>query len=190
MRLILASTSRYRRELLQRLRLPFDCVSPGIDEVQQAAESVESMTARLAEAKARAVASRHPDALVIGCDQAASLAGRALGKPHGRERAIEQLQACSGLPVTFHTAICLRAPNGGESGAMDTTRVLFRALLRDEVERYVDAEQPFDCAGSFKCEGLGISLFERIDSEDPTGLIGLPLIALCRLLREAGFALP
>lgn len=188
--LILASTSRYRRALLERLRLPFRCVAPEVEEVQLAGESVESMSARLARAKALAVAARHPGALVIGSDQAASLAGRALGKPGERDRAIEQLARCSGQRVIFHTAVCLIGPGKREAGAMDTTVVRFRRLERSEIERYVDAESPLDCAGSFKCEGLGISLFEGVDSEDPTALVGLPLIALCRLLREAGIALP
>jgi septum formation protein len=188
--IILASTSRYRRALLERLRLPFSCVAPQVEESQHAGESVESMVARLAEDKATAVALRHPQAVVIGADQSASLGGRALGKPGDRDRAVEQLAHCSGQQVQFHTAVCLRGPHGLELGAMDTTVVRFRDLSNDEIARYVDAESPLDCAGSFKCEGLGISLFEGIDSEDPTALVGLPLIALCRLLREAGIALP
>ncbi|MCK7594822.1 Maf family protein [Pseudomarimonas salicorniae] len=188
--LILASTSSYRRELLQRLRLPFRCERPQVEEAQQANETVESMVARLARAKAAEVASRHPEALVIGSDQAASLGGRALGKPGGRDRAIEQLMQCSGRPVEFHTAVCLLGPGGLEFAAMDTTRVRFRTLEAEAIARYVEAEQPFDCAGSFKCEGLGICLFEGLDSEDPTALVGLPLIALCKLLRRAGVELP
>lgn len=188
--LVLASTSPYRRALLQRLRLPFRCVAPTVEEAQQARESVESMVARLARAKALAVAREHPQALVIGADQAASLGGRGLGKPGDRERAIEQLLHCSGQRVVFHTAICLHAPDGIERGAMDTTVVRFRELSEPEIVRYVEAESPLDCAGSFKCEGLGISLFEGIDSEDPTALVGLPLIALCRLLRETGVEVP
>ena len=188
--LILASTSRYRRALLERLNLPFRCVAPQVEETQHAGESVESMVARLARDKAMAVSRLHPDALVIGADQAASLGGRALGKPGERDRAIEQLLHCAGQRVVFHTAVCLHGPDGIERGALDTTVVRFRQLSEAEICRYVDAESPLDCAGSFKCEGLGISLFEGIDSEDPTALVGLPLIALCRLLREAGFALP
>lgn len=188
--LILASTSRYRRALLERLNLAFRCVAPQTDEVQLAGESVESMVARLAREKALAVFRQHPQALVIGADQAASLGGRALGKPGDRERAIEQLLHCAGQRVVFHTAVCVHAPDGTERGALDTTVVRFRPLAEAEIIRYVDAESPFDCAGSFKCEGLGISLFEGIDSEDPTALVGLPLIALCRLLRESGIALP
>jgi len=190
-RLLLASTSKYRRELLGRLRRPFDCVAPQVDEDPLAGESVESMTARLAVAKARAVAKKaQPGAIVIGSDQAASLGGRMLGKPGGRERAIEQLLLCSGQSVSFHTAVCVIDAQGRELADLDTTVVRFRALSDAEVARYIDAEQPFDCAGSFKCEGLGITLFEAIDSSDPTALIGLPLIRLCGLLRQAGIALP
>jgi septum formation protein len=189
-RLLLASTSRYRRALLQRLRLPFEVAAPAVDEAQEAGESVESMVARLALAKARAVARQHPDAWVIGADQAASLGGRALGKPGERDRAIEQLGRCAGQAVHFFTAVSLAGPGGQESGHLDETVVHFRALAGDEIVRYVDAESPLDCAGSFKCEGLGITLFDAIRSEDPTALVGLPLIGLARLLREAGIALP
>lgn len=188
--IILASTSVYRQQLLGRLALEYSCASPQIEEIQRAGESVESMVARLARDKAAAIARQQPEALVIGSDQAASLGGRALGKPGDRERAIEQLLHCSGQRVQFHTAVCLLGPQGAERGALDTTTVRFRTLDDAEIRRYVDIESPLDCAGSFKCEGLGISLFEGIDSEDPTALVGLPLIALCRLLREAGVALP
>lgn len=188
--LLLASTSRYRRALLQRLRLPFDAVAPQVDEAQHAGESVESMVARLALAKAHSVAVQHPGHWVIGSDQAASFGGRALGKPGDRDRAIEQLLRCAGQAVQFFTAIALLGPEHQESGHLDITTVRFRALDLGEIERYVDAESPLDCAGSFKCEGLGISLFDGIDSSDPTALVGLPLIGLARLLREAGFALP
>jgi septum formation protein len=189
-RLLLASTSRYRRALLERLRLPFDCIAPAIEETQQAGETPESMACRLAEAKARAVAVHHPGALVLGSDQAASLAGRVLGKPGSRERAHAQLAACSGLDVVFHTAVCLIDPHGDARGALDTTRVRFRVLDDAAIGRYLEAESPFDCAGSFKAEAYGITLFERIDSEDPTALIGLPLIRTATLLREAGLQLP
>jgi septum formation protein len=189
-RLLLASTSRYRRTLLERLRLPFEAVSPGIEETQMAGETPESMACRLAQAKARAVADLHPGTLVLGSDQAASLAGRVLGKPGSRERAHAQLAACSGLDVVFHTAVCLIDAAGDAHGALDTTRVRFRALDDAAIERYLDAESPFDCAGSFKAEAYGITLFERIDSEDPTALIGLPLIRTAALLREAGLQLP
>ena len=188
--LLLASTSRYRRALLQRLRVPFDCVDPAIDESQHAGETPESMACRLAEAKARAVARQAPGVLVLGADQTASLHGRALGKPGSRPRAHAQLAACSGLEVVFHTAVCLIDRDGEASGALDTTRVRFRPLDDAAIERYLDAEEPLDCAGSFKAEGYGITLFERIDSEDPTALIGLPLIRTAALLRRAGLALP
>ena len=188
--LILASTSPYRRELLGRLRLPFDCTRPDVDETPLRAENPAQLVRRLARAKAEAVAARHPDdAWVIGSDQAAEIEGQILGKPGGRQAAIAQLTAMSGRTVRFHTAVSLhRGPHTLE--ALDLTQVRFRRLSAAEIERYVDAEQPFDCAGSFKCEGLGISLFEAIESHDPTALIGMPLIALAGLLREAGYAVP
>jgi septum formation protein len=188
--LLLASTSRYRRELLARLGLPFDCVAPDVDESQHGGETAESTACRLASAKARAVAEQMPGALVIGADQTASLSGRVLGKPGSRDRAREQLAACSGQLVLFHTAVSVLGPDGREDGALDTTVVQFRQLAGDEIDRYLDAEQPYDCAGSFKAEALGICLFERIDSQDPTALIGLPLIRTAALLRAAGFRLP
>ncbi|MBD8524794.1 Maf family protein [Pseudomarimonas arenosa] len=190
MQLILASTSRYRRELLERLRLPFSCIPPEVDEARLPGESISAMTLRLAQAKAEAVADMQPQSWVIGSDQSASLDDQALGKPGTMERAVEQLLGCSGREVHFFTALVVA--RHGESGFthLDTTVVRFRQLSRTEVERYVQAEQPLDCAGSFKCEGLGISLFEAIDTQDPTALTGLPLIALSRLLRTAGFQLP
>jgi septum formation protein len=188
--LLLASTSPYRRVLLERLRLPFDCVAPAIEETQLGGENPESMACRLAQAKAKAVAARHPGSLVLGSDQSASLSGRVLGKPGSRERAHAQLAACSGLDVVFHTAVCLIDRHGDAHGALDTTRVRFRVLDDAAIERYLDAESPLDCAGSFKAEAYGITLFERIDSEDPTALIGLPLIRTAALLREAGLQLP
>ena len=187
--LILASTSRYRRELLQRLRLPFECASPQVDEAPLPGEPPSQLAVRLARAKAAAVAARHPEAWVIGSDQVADLDGRLLGKPGGRQAAIAQLAAMSGRELHFHTAVCLRR-GGHEQVATDLTRVRLRLLSTTEIERYVDAEQPFDCAGSFKCEGLGIVLFEAIESRDPTALVGLPLIALAGLLRQAGYPLP
>ena len=187
--LVLASTSPYRRELLQRLRLPFECARPEVDETPLPGEEVAPLVRRLAAAKAGAVAEARPGDWVVGSDQAAELDGRILGKPGGREGAIAQLASMSGRVVRFHTGVCLHGP-GGVFAACDVTRVHFRTLARDEIERYVDAEQPFDCAGSFKCEGLGITLFEAIESHDPTGLVGLPLIALAGLLRKAGYALP
>ena len=187
--LILASTSPYRRDLLQRLRLPFETARPEVDETPLRGESPGQLVRRLARAKADAVAARHPGAWVIGSDQAADLDGRILGKPGGREAALAQLAAMGGRSVQFHTAVCLRRGDH-ELAAVDTTRVRFRALAAAEIERYVGAEQPFDCAGSFKCEGLGIALFEAIETHDPTALVGLPLIALAGLLRQAGYAVP
>ncbi len=190
-RLILASTSLYRRELLERLRLPFEMAHPEVDEVPRPTESPRALAVRLAQAKACAVARLQPDdAWALGSDQVAELDGQPLGKPGGRDAAIAQLQAMRGNGVRFHTALCLAHPDGRRFAGIDLTHVHFRALDDAEIARYVDAEQPFDCAGSFKSEGLGITLFERIDNQDPTALVGLPLIAACRLLRQAGFVLP
>lgn len=188
--LVLGSTSPYRRELLARLRLPFTVDRPEVDETPLPDEAPAALAVRLAEAKARAVASRHPQAWVIGSDQVAELDGRPLGKPGDRANALAQLERASGRTVPFHTAFCLLGPGGGTLGHRDRTEVRFRTLARAEVERYVDAERPFDCAGAFKCEGLGIALFESIRSEDPTALVGLPLIALAAALRGAGYPLP
>ncbi|MEN1940952.1 Maf family nucleotide pyrophosphatase [Luteimonas sp. MJ246] len=187
--LVLASTSPYRRELLARLGLPFGTVRPEVDETPLAGETPSVLALRLAGAKARAVAALHPAARVIGSDQVADFNGLALGKPGGREAAIAQLQAMSGHAVAFRTAVAL-ASAGGVATALDTTLVRFRRLGLHEIERYVDREQPFDCAGSFKSEGLGIVLFEAIESRDPTALVGLPLLDTVRLLRESGLSLP
>lgn len=187
--LVLASTSPYRRALLERLRIEFAVARPEVDESPWPGEAPKALAARLAVAKASAIADRCPGAWVIGSDQVAELAGTALGKSGGRAAAIAQLQAMSGREVAFHTALCLKR-NDAALAALDTTRVRFRQLAIAEIERYVDAEQPFDCAGSFKVEGLGIALFEAVESSDPTALIGLPLIATARLLREAGYRLP
>ncbi|MBW8366709.1 MAG: Maf family nucleotide pyrophosphatase [Arenimonas sp.] len=188
--LVLASTSRYRRELLARLGLPFEVDRPEVDESPLAAERPADTAVRLAQAKARAVAARQPGAWVIGSDQVADLDGLALGKAGGRDPALRQLQACSGRRIAFHTAICLLRDDEPPLAALDLTEVVFRTLERDEILRYLDAEQPYDCAGSFKCEGLGIALFDAIHSQDPTALVGLPLIALSRALRQAGYRLP
>ena len=189
MPLILASTSRYRRELLERLRLPFHVARPEVDETPAPGETPPALAQRLARAKATAIATQQPETWVIGSDQVAALDTEPLGKPGTRENALAQLGAMSGREIRFHTALCLmRGVVCLED--MDTTTVKFRVLQAEEIERYVDAEQPLDCAGSFKSEGLGITLFEAIDSQDPTALIGLPLIALSRMLREAGFPLP
>lgn len=189
--LILASTSRYRSELLQRLRLPFTSKRPEVDETALPGETPHALAIRLAQAKAQAVAlHQQGNTWALGSDQVAETAGRALGKPGTRAAAIAQLQSMAGSTVQFHTALCLAHADGRVFEAIDITQVQFRPLSLDEIERYVDAEQPFDCAGSFKSEGLGITLFEAIHNQDPTALIGLPLIATARLLRQAGFQLP
>ncbi len=188
-RLILASTSTYRRELLARLRVPFETARPETDENPLSGETPSELVRRLATAKARAIAEREPGAWVIGSDQVAELDRQPLGKPGDRDGAIVQLAAMSGRAIAFHTGLSL-CRDERRLLALDTTTVHFRTLRADEIARYVDAEQPFDCAGSFKCEGLGISLFEAIESRDPTALVGLPLIETARLLREAGFAVP
>ena len=188
--LLLASGSRYRAQLLARLQLPFAAEATQTDETPLPGEGVDALVQRLARAKAAALAERQPDAWILGSDQAASLDGLVLGKPGSRERALEQLLAASGRSVRFLTAVTLFA-DGIWRQALDITTVHFRVLGPREIERYLDREAVLDCAGSFKCEGYGISLFEAIDSRDPTGLIGLPLIAVTRLLREAGYdALP
>jgi septum formation protein len=189
--LVLASTSTYRRDLLARLGLRFDIARPEVDEAPLSNESAMAMAQRLADAKARAVADRQRDAWVIGSDQVAELNGQALGKPGGFERAADQLAAASGQRVLFHTAVCVfRHHDKRTMRFCDLTVVQFRTLGSAEIERYLHAEQPYDCAGSFKSEGLGISLFESIESRDPTALVGLPLIALAKALRQAGLILP
>ena len=191
MRLVLGSTSPYRRALLDRLGLPFDVARPDVDETPAPGESPAALALRLARAKAVAVAvaAAHPDAWVIGSDQVADLDGAPLGKSGNREAAIAQLEAMSARAVVFRTAVSVRRGDVAHD-AVDATRVRFRPLTRAEIERYVDAEAPFDCAGSFKSEGLGIALFDAIETSDPTALVGLPLIATARLLRAAGFLLP
>jgi len=193
--LILASTSKYRRELLARLRLPFSCSAPGVDETIGAGERPPATAARLARAKAAAVALQHPDAWVIGSDQVAARGGSAgeliLGKPGTEARCIEQLRACSGSTVSFMTAVAVVRHNGDAAHEfIDTTRVVFRHLDEETIARYVALEMPLDCAGGFKSEGLGITLCDSIDSGDPSALIGLPLIRLSSILRSVGFELP
>lgn len=190
MSLILASTSPYRRELLARLRLAFTTAQPHVDETAQTQESPFALVQRLAHAKAAAIAMAKPGVWVIGSDQVADLDGHALGKPGGRNGALAQLAAMSGRTVVFRTAVCVVRAGDTALTAIDATQVRFRALSTAEIARYVAAEQPYDCAGSFKAEGLGIALFDAIESSDPTALIGLPLIATARLLRQAGFELP
>jgi septum formation protein len=186
-RLILASTSRYRRELLRRLRLPFDVISPDVDETPLPAEAPADLALRLALAKARAVAAREPHAVVIGSDQVAELDGAAIGKPGTHERAVAQLRAMRSRSVVFQTAVAVvRAASHYERSAVVPVTVRFRNLRDDEIERYLLAEKPYDCAGSAKCETLGIALTDAIESDDPTALVGLPLIRTCELLRGAG----
>jgi septum formation protein len=185
--LILASTSRYRRELLERLRLRFTVESPNVDETALPGENPAQMAKRLALEKARAVAQRHRDAVVIGSDQVADLQGRAIGKPGDHARAVLQLQEMSGQRVVFQTAVAVvNASNGFEAVELAPVVVRFRQLADADIERYLRAEQPYDCAGSAKSEGLGIALLESIESDDPTALIGLPLIRTCGLLQRAG----
>ncbi|WP_414444282.1 Maf-like protein [Burkholderia sp. 22PA0106] len=192
-RLILASSSRYRRELLERLKIPFDVVTPDLDETPQDGETPADTALRLAAAKARAVAGQldAPDgAIVIGSDQVATFDGRQIGKPGNHERALEQLQAMRGREVEFHSALCVFDSRNGHTQIEDViTRVRFRSLSDAELDAYLRAETPYDVAGSAKSEGLGIALLDAIDSNDPTALIGLPLIALTRMLREAGLPL-
>jgi septum formation protein len=185
--LVLASTSRYRRELLERLRLPFDTLSPAVDEAPQAGEACAATALRLALAKARAGAGARPEAVVIGSDQVAELDGMPIGKPGSHERAVAQLRSMSGRTVVFHTAVAVvRRDREYERALLAPVRVAFRALDDAQIEHYLRAEQPYDCAGSAKAEALGIALVEAIESDDPTALVGLPLIRTCRLLREAG----
>ncbi|MBL0351279.1 MAG: Maf family nucleotide pyrophosphatase [Candidatus Dechloromonas phosphoritropha] len=189
--LILASTSPYRRELLDRLGLPFEVASPQTDESRILGESPQAMALRLAEAKAQAVASAHPDALIIGSDQVATVDGLIYGKPGSHKRAAEQLRTLSGKTVNFYTGLCLyNARTGVVEVCGVPTLVTFRDLTEEEIERYLRRESAYDCAGSARSEGLGIALLSRIAGDDPSALIGLPLIALCTLLRNHGVALP
>ena len=185
--LILGSTSRYRRELLERLRLPFDVIAPQVDEAPQPGETPAALAVRLAMAKARAVSAAHPNAVVIGSDQVAELDGEAIGKPGTHERAVAQLRRMRGRSVVFHTAVSVVCEASGFAGnALVPVTVRFRDLSDAEIEHYLCTEQPYDCAGSAKCETLGIALLDAIDSDDPTALVGLPLIRTCALLRDAG----
>ena len=186
---ILGSTSRYRKELLSRLQIPFEVISPKVDETPLTGESTFDLAMRLAHAKAAAVAKERPDAWVIGSDQVADLCGAAIGKPGNFERALAQLQLMRGQTVIFQTALCLMKGDT-QTTLCVPTEVTFRKLPDNVLEAYLLAEEPYDCAGSAKSEGLGISLLESIKSDDPTALIGLPLIALTGLLRDAGFAIP
>lgn len=188
--LILGSTSRYRRELLQRLQTPFDVAAPDVDETPLPLETPLALANRLALAKARAVAALFPAAVVIGSDQVADLNGQPLGKPGTHEKAVAQLRQMRGQTVVFQTAvavICLET--GFEQSSLAAVKVRFRDLSDDEIENYLLAEEPYDCAGSAKSEGLGITLLESIESDDPTALVGLPLIRTCKMIRAAGLVL-
>ncbi len=189
-KLILASTSHYRRALLERFEVPFEAMSPGIEETPLANEEPLDLAHRLARLKAEAIAARHPNTVVIGSDQVAACGRLILGKPENEERCKEQLKTMSGQRVNFYTGVHVVNPKGDRESHLDVTTVLFRRLSDEEIARYVARERPLDCAGGFKVEGLGITLFERIDSQDPTALIGLPLIWLAGALRRAGFPLP
>ncbi len=191
MKLVLASTSAYRRELLQRFNLPFEVARPDIDESPLPGEHPRSTAERLAIEKARAVAGNFPDALIIGSDQVAAMGDIRFGKPGTVERAVAQLKQMSGQTVIFHTALALLNTTTGEAQIdVVPTEVRFRALSDDEIVRYVEKERPLDCAGSAKSEGLGITLLDALSGDDPNALVGLPLIALARMLRREGVALP
>ncbi|RJG05789.1 septum formation protein Maf [Noviherbaspirillum cavernae] len=193
-RLVLASGSAYRKELLSRLRIPFDVVAPDIDESPLAGESPDTTAVRLARQKAAAIAKQYPDALIIGSDQVATLDGEQIGKPGSHDMALKQLQQMRGKRVVFHTALCLwdaRNANAAQAAQVENvqTFVTFRDLPDEQLDAYLRTEQPYDCAGSAKNEGLGIAILEKIESPDPTALTGLPLIALTTMLRRAGVSL-
>jgi septum formation protein len=189
-RIVLGSSSPYRRELLSRLKVEFDVDLPHVDETPRPAETPREIALRLALEKARAVAAKHPKAAVIGSDQVADLGGKPLGKPGTHERAVQQLRQMSGQVVVFHTAVAVVcAATGFEQVDLAPVRVAFRELGDAEIESYLRAEQPYDCAGSARSEGLGIVLLESIESDDPSALVGLPLIRTCRMLRAAGVRL-
>ncbi len=188
--LILGSTSRYRKELLSRLGIPFEVAAPEVDETPQLNEAPKDLAYRLALAKARAVASKHPDAVVIGSDQVADLDGEPLGKPGNHTNAVKQLQRMRGKTVIFQTALSvICVATGFEQTDLASVKVTFRDLTDAEIESYLKAEEPYDCAGSAKSEGLGIALLAAIDNDDPTALVGLPLIRTCHMLRAAGVKL-
>ena len=189
MKLILASTSPYRKAQLERLQVKFLCDSPDIDESPLEGESVEHMVVRLAEFKAEAVAGKYPDALIIGSDQSAELEGEILTKSGNFENAVKQLQKASGKRIVFQTGLCLlNAKTGNSQTACVPYTVVFKPLSQDMIEHYLKKEQPYNCAGSFKSEGLGIALFDKFEGEDPNALIGLPLIKLIEMLENEGFS--
>lgn len=186
MKLLLASSSPYRQQLLKRLRIPFGTASPNVDESMLANETPEAYVKRLAISKAQALRTDWSEHWIIGSDQCCVIDEKIVGKPHTIEKAVKQLQSCSGQKVTFYTGLCLAAPDGSLQALVEPFTVHFRELTLVEIERYVALEQPLDCAGSFKVEGLGINLFSSLDGRDPNSLIGLPLIALLEMLRQAG----
>jgi MAF protein len=189
--LVLGSTSPFRKALLEKLGIPFCTDTPNINEARQPGESPTDLVLRLAEAKAREVAGRHPAAMIIGSDQVACVDGEILGKPGNRENAIAQLTAAAGKTVTFYTGLCLyNSANEQTQTGVEPFTVHFRNLTPGQIERYVDLEQPFNCAGSFKSEGFGITLFSALEGRDPNSLIGLPLILLVEMLADQGITLP
>lgn len=189
--LILASTSRYRKTLLEKLGLPFECAAPEVDESPLPGESAETLVARLAYAKANAIANQRDQGLIIGSDQVCVCDGQILGKPGTVEKAVAQLMAVRGRSITFYTGLCvLDAASGKAEQLVEPFTVHFRTLDETAIRRYVAAEMPLDCAGSFKCEGMGIVLFKGLEGRDPNSLIGLPLIGLIELLERHGLALP
>lgn len=191
LRLVLASTSSYRKQLLERLGVPFTVAAPNVDESPLPGESAVDLVARLARSKAEVVARRHSNSLVVGSDQLALCGRDVLGKPGSGERAIAQLKSLSGQRVIFNTAVhVVLSDTGSNEGHLDVTTVHFRRLDDEEIRRYVMRDKPYDSAGGFKVEALGISLFDRVDSHDPSALIGLPLIWLAATLRKHGFAVP
>jgi septum formation protein len=190
-KLVLASTSAYRRQLLERFGIRFTVAAPDVDESPLPGETPIDLANRLARAKAEVIAHRHPNSVVIGSDQVALFGREVIGKPGNPERCIEQLKMLSGQRLAFHTAVNLiQSDTGSNQSHLDITTVHFRTLSNDEIERYVARERPVNCAGGFKAEALGITLFDRIESQDPTALIGLPLIWLAAALRRSGFTLP
>lgn len=191
LRVVLGSTSVYRRQLLERLGIPFTVAASNVDEEPLPGESAVELVQRLARAKAESVARRHPKSLVIGSDQLAVCGRDLLGKPGSGERAIAQLKSLSGQRVAFHTAVhVIHSDSAAHEGHVDLTTVHFRSLNDDEIKRYVARDKPYDCAGGFKVEALGVALFNRVETQDPTALIGLPLIWLAGALRRNGFDLP
>ncbi|MPY26293.1 septum formation inhibitor Maf [Shewanella psychropiezotolerans] len=186
--IILASTSQYRKQILAKLDLPFSCCDPRVDETHLADESPADLVVRLAEAKAKAGAQQYPEGLVIGSDQVAVIDGKIIGKPLNHETAVKQLTASSGKIITFYTGISLHNIASGQNESLcETFNVHFKHLSQLQIEHYLSREQPYYCAGSFKCEGLGIALFERLEGKDPNTLIGLPLIALTEMLARQGY---